>query len=219
MWDATRALSVFVCALTFSAPMTASAAGSSKLFIGASTGHNGEFEGDFDTDVPFGIFDRDVDDNMETTWGGFLHYENPVHRHFAVGARFGFIGFNTEDLADEDWSRNWALNADIAPKLRFPIPRAPVELYATTPVGLSVLFASETWEDEDIEFDPGISWNLSVLGGASVLFTDEIGVFAEGGWMLQNVNWDGETSDGAVNIDLEGDFSQFALNFGVVLAF
>lgn len=219
MLDVTRALSGLICALALLVPMSASAADNDKLFIGASTGLGGEFEGDFDTDVPFGILDFDIDDDMETSWGGFLHYESPVHRHFAIGGRLGFLGFNTEGRADEDWSRNWAINADIAPKLRFPISGVPIELYATTPVGLSVLFASSDWEDEDVEFDPGVSWNLSILGGASFLITDEIGVFAEGGWMLQNVNWNGETSDGAVNIDLEGEFSQVALNFGLVLPF
>jgi hypothetical protein len=212
-----------ICSLAFLIPLSAFADEGDKVFVGATIGSGGNFEGDWESDSQLGplVFQAgdDIDADMETSWGGFLHYDTPVHRLLSLGGRMSVLSFITEDMADEDWSRNWALNFDFAPRVNFRPSALPIGFYATTPIGLSFLLPSEDWDDEaGLDFDVGISWNLSVLGGIDFMVADDFGIFVEGGWLLQNVNWEGQSSDGNTDVALDGDFGQLAINLGLALA-
>lgn len=211
---------IFFAAITLMASGAFAQSDASKLKIGPLLGLGGEFDGDAEVDLGGVSFGDDIaGEDMRNTVGGLINYDTPVHKYLAFGGRFMFASFIDDARADEDWARNWFFNFDVAPRLRYGLAQMPLEVYVTTPVGLSLQTAGEDWEDEGgVEFDTGVSWNLSVLLGADYLFTDDIGAFVEAGWMLQNVDWEGQTT-GAFTSDVtvDGSFSQFALNLGVIL--
>lgn len=212
-----RLLTVVAFAFVLLIPAIAAAQGT--LYIGGKTGHGGEFEGDFDSNAPFGLLDFEIEnEDMVSTWGVMAQYDTVVQKYLAVGGRFSVASFNSEARDDENFDRDWLMNLGVAPKLRYAFSGTPARIYATTPVGLSIILPSEDWEDENgVQTEVGVSWHLSLLVGADYSFTDDFGVFVEMGWALQNINWEGETVDGDFSTELDGGFGQFGLNLGVTL--
>ena len=211
-------LPALICLLLLTLPSAAMAfKDASKVFAAGSAGLGGEFDGELSGDVVGFRFGEDIDgEDMESSLGGMLHYETPVHKWVSVGGRVSFGSFIDEARADEDWSRNLLLNLDVVPKLRYGLPDMPGEVYLALPIGPSLVFPSDDWEDEEgVEFDTGVSWNVSFLIGADYMLFDQLALFAELGWTLQNVALEGTHQLG--DVELDGSFGQFALNLGVAL--
>ncbi|MFP4598606.1 MAG: hypothetical protein ACLFVJ_10170, partial [Persicimonas sp.] len=185
-----------------------------KIMVGPLFGLGGEFEGELENKVTGGT--AEMDEDMLSTLGGFLHFEAPLHRHFVLGGRAAMGAFTAETQDDNDWSRDLLFNFNAVPKLRYPF-NAPGEVYVGVPVGMSLIMPSDDWEDEiGVDAEMGINWNMSVVGGFNYLMFGEFGLFGEAGWMLQNVGWDGDDPAGD-KVELDASFSQFGINFGVVV--
>lgn len=192
-----------------------------QLKLGPMFGFGGDIEGEAEYDTNFGGFtlEEEIDENMEATYGLMGNYDVPIHDHISLGARLMLATFNDQERADEDWARNWLLNLNFAPRLHVEARDVPIEFYATTPLGPSFQFPGEDWEDEgSIELGTGVDWNVSLLIGANYWLDDTIGGFIEAGWMVQNIDWDGETTgDNPSDVEIDASFGQFALNLGITL--
>lgn len=196
-----------------------------RILVGPLFGLGGEMDGEIN--VPEANSSSDFQDDMLTTVGAFLHYEMPVHPYVLLGGGGGLATFTTEILDDADWSRDMLINFNAIAKLRYSFISSPGEAYLGVPVGLSVILPSEDWEDSyeyRIEAETGVTWNAGLVGGINYLLFEQFGLFAEGGWMLQNVAWEGDglvpLSNGQVaetKFEFEGSFSQFGLRLGVTV--
>jgi hypothetical protein len=123
-------------------------------------------------------------------------------------------------LDDADSDRLTLLNIDAAPKARYPLAGGNAEIYATVPVGVSLNFPSDDLQgggQGSLDFNTTVSWNISLLGGASYMFSSNLGVFAEGGLYNQNMRLTASESGGEATIS--GSFSQFGLLAGVTATF
>lgn len=120
----------------------------------------------------------DGDDNfagdLETTVGGQLGLDRVMSRYFSLGAeaRFGRVkwkAFNGSKLID----------LDIKPRLRIPL-RAPIELYAAVPVGITI----PRLRDVDNAPDDSVGWNVGAGAGINFFITDDFGLNAEPMWLM-----------------------------------
>lgn len=192
-----------------------------RVLVGPMFGLGGELESEIS--FPRANQAGDFDSDMLATMGGFLQYEAPVHTNVVLGARGAFGAFTTEDQDDADWARDMLFNFNALVKLRYPFLSSPGEVYVGVPVGLSLVLPSDDWEDSyryQVETEMGVTWNMAVVGGLNYLMFDQFGLFVEGGWMLQNVAWEGDAptrSGGTTKAEFEGSFSQFGLTAGVTI--
>lgn len=209
-------------------PATAFAEGDTTLLVGVTGGFGGSFNGEWDSTIGNSDFQinlsDDIDDlDMANTWGGMLHYDTNPYQFFALGSRINIVGFSDQDRADDNWSRNTAIDLDLSPRLRFDLPKAPIELYLAVPFGVSILNASEDWKDEgNLDFGWGYGFNISALLGAIFEINNSFGVFVEAGWTMRTINFDGEVASGpasGTDVSLNGDINQFGGNLGMMLSF
>jgi hypothetical protein len=197
-----------------------------RLFVFGNLAFGGELEVEIETERSAGgqtqteTGDLDLGD-MEMTNGLGAHFGFPVHRFFTIGGRVSYVSYFTESLDDIDADRLTLLNIDAAPKARYPLAGGSAEIYATVPVGLSLNFPNDDLADGDVEAGTGVSWNISLLGGASYKFNSSIGVFAEGGLYNQNITIPAEGTVQGVDIEqtTTGSFSQFGLLAGAFFTF
>ncbi|AWV90611.1 hypothetical protein DN745_15275 [Bradymonas sediminis] len=194
-----------------------------SLWVGVSGGFAGEFNGEWDSQVRIGDImvnagDAIKDVDMETSWGGMLHYDVGVHPNIAIGGRLGYTSFLDRDRADEGWGRNSVVDLNFAPRFRFSPAGAAYELYLGVPLGLSVVIFDEDWRRKgNVDFDPGLGFNVSGLAGVKLELDERFGLFAELGWTLHSFRLEGQTSGtvfNGVDVGLDGDFNQFAVNLG-----
>ncbi len=223
MTRATAAAATLICmSFLLLVPASASAATGDTLLLGGASGFGGSFDGHWTSSVKLGSaglnFGDSVHKSMDPSWGAMVHYDTGVQKYLALGGRLTFGGFINTQAANDDWSRNLLLNLDLAPRLRFAIPGKPVEIYGVVPFGLSLLFPSSDWHDQNnLDLDTGVTWNVAIMGGADFDLSDNLGVFVEAGWTYQNVAWSGKTTNGGSDVSLDGSYGQFGLNVGLKL--
>jgi opacity protein-like surface antigen len=197
-----------------------------RVFVFGNFGFGGEFETEFDIGQASEDFEMG---DMKMTTGFGAHIGFTVHRNFTLGGRLSYLTYTTDDMEDADYDRGNVVNLDAAPKARYPLQASSAELYATIPIGITVSPVPDEVEDvrsaqvrrvnprSSTEYNTGVTWNVSILGGASYKFGQRFGAFVEGGWYNQNIKWKVEVSD--EEGDETGSFSQFGLMAGLMASF
>jgi len=180
--------------------------------VRAGLGLGGEVEAEVGT--------QEFDYDMETSFsiGGFLEYTKHKNVHFGgiVGSQF----WTADELDDVGIDRNTFL--DISPFLKVLAPFADGkgEVYAMVPIGLTVSFLNEDFE-EPAKWQPplettAVGMNVSILAGASYMFNETVGGLVDIGWNYHSMTHEIERQyvggDGVDEIEIT--MSQFALNVG-----
>ena len=201
-------------------------AGDSRVSVFGKGGFGGELDGEIrevddedETSEPNELDDAD----MEMTQGVGAEFAYAVQENVLVGGRLSLNWVNTDELDDQDIDPSRLLNIDVVPRGRLPLSGAPIDLYLAVPVGLTVNFPNDDLDSDfflaETEFGTGVSWNLSVLGGATYWFGSSVGIFAEAGWYHQRVVFPLETTSNFTDETVEeiysGVFNQFAATLGV----
>ncbi len=200
-----------------------------RVFVFGNLAFGGEIEPEIETETTVnGQTNTNTTDgqqaDMETSNAFGVHFGVPVHRFFTVGGRVSYVSYITEALDQQDFDRLGLLNIDAAPKARYTLAGGSAEIYATVPVGVTLNFPNQDLQDtigDNAEYNTTVSWNISLLGGASYKFTDSIGVFAEGGLYNQNVKWvaKGSSQNTEATVTTTGSFAQFGMLAGAFFSF
>lgn len=143
---------------------------------------------------------RDVD--YSSTLGGQLGIDVVTAKYFSLGgeARIGA----SKLLAGGDRSK--MIDLDFKPRLRLPLYRLPIELYATVPVGITI----PRLVDFDEDANGKVGWNIGVGAGLNWFITRGFGVNVEPIWLRHHFKVDGPYNDITVQ--------QFALLINAVIA-
>lgn len=194
-------------------------------------GFGGTLDAELETDPDTVIADDDEFD-MNATTGFGAQFDLPLHRFFSAGLRPSLLWYDLD--RDGDLGRYTIVNIDLAPKGRYPLAGGAAEAYVTIPFGptlnfphsgreerLDSRFIDVTNSDPDFRSKTTVTWNFSVLVGASYMFTPTVGAFLEGGWYNQSVKLVAESESGETDRTVEetGAFSQFGLVGGALLSF
>jgi hypothetical protein len=176
-----------------------------RLLAGAHFGIGGTLEGDNDSPL-----DGKLD--LAPTYGGHVGVDAVVFRFFAIGGEVRASAFNTEDADERDIDRSVLVDIDAKPRLRIPFVHERLELYFSTPIGLTVPILSEELAPND-RVDGKVGWNLGIGGGLTFFFTRRIGLNLEPMYVMR---WFGIETPGGRDVDLK--MQQFTLFTNVVLA-
>ena len=211
----------------FAQSRPAAGAGDSRVTVFVKGGFGGELDGEIrevDDEGEEPSEPNELDDaDMEMTQGLGAEFAHAVQENVLVGGRLSLNWVNTDPLDDDDIDRSMLLNVDIVPRGRLPLSGVPIDLYLAVPVGLTVNFPNDDLDADfflgETEFGTGVSWNLSVLGGATYWFGSSVGIFAETGWYHQRVVFPLETTSNFTDETVEeiysGVFNQFAALIGI----
>lgn len=128
------------------------------------------FNGDADIDG-----DHEFAGDLKTTVGGQVGVDAVVLRHLSLGgeARFGAVRWKVGDSSK-------LIDLDFKPRLRFPLRSAPVEFYATVPVGITIPRVPDNAPDAKT------GWNFGAGAGINFFFTKDIGINAEPMWLMHD---------------------------------
>jgi hypothetical protein len=193
--------------------------------VGALFGFGGELTGDDDGEDNT---NNDEGAAMNPSFGAYFQYEYPIQRWLMVGGRAMFSAYQTEDEADADIGRSFAIGIDPMVKFRYVFGESDNVLYLAIPFGPSLTIptsdASVSFGFGNIEASPGIAYNWALLAGISLQGGgDEPGFHIEAGYTQQHVayNFSGEVTDfftgTTVEVDerVTGQFWQVGVNVGV----
>ena len=108
----------------------------------------------------------------------------------AVALGAGFILGKLLDRAEARFGRvQWKqfngsklIDLNFKPRLRLPLTNAPIELYATTPIGLTI----PRIRDVDSAPDGSTGWNVGAGAGLNLFLTDDFGLNAEPMWIMHD---------------------------------
>jgi hypothetical protein len=134
----------------------------------------------------------DVGD-LGKTIGGQAGVDVLVLRYLSLGGEVRVGGFDVGNFDD----RSRLIDLDFKPRLRLPLGRSPVELYATVPVGLTIPRLADV---DGRGVDENIGWNVGVGGGANLWVTHNFGLNVEPIWLVHHFGTDGTDGEGNVKI-------------------
>lgn len=194
-----------------SADMDGAAAGSAgplRFYGGFRIGFGGEVENDPDGGTS-------SDDDLLATPGLQLGADYVLMDYFAAGAELRFGWTNSDFRDDNDVGRDLFVDIDVKPRGRYQLSNIPLEVYATLPLGLTLIATNDDTEDltGGNELSQGPGFNLGIGGGATYFFSDHLGVNAEMAYLLY---WWGAEVDNGGESDLSA--GQFTLFFNAVYA-
>lgn len=144
--------------------------------------------------------------DLDPTVGLGVRLAFPVGRYLLIGGHADLLGVEVDILNDRDLVMNF--DAYIAFRHLTRLANKPVEFFLGMPLGLSVLFLDDGFDDNDAW--PGL--NIGVLGGAQMFF-GQFGVLAEAG--VRHISVYRERRDGDHRIGA----TQFFLQVGGSLVF
>jgi Outer membrane protein beta-barrel domain len=204
---------LFVCLVALSVLASASPAfadhGSVRLYGGLWLGFGGKAEVDYTG--PLGIRASAPNDKQVTTVGGQVGVDVPVMRFLSLGAEARFGAFNSKYLHDNRVGRSKLIDLDFKPRLTFPLPRLPLELYFTTPIGLTIpVLADDFGNGSTVDAKPG--WNLGIGAGLNFWLTRRVALNVEPNYLMHWFDLDLPVGSGSVKLQ------QFTLFFNVVVA-
>lgn len=132
-----------------------------RVYGGFSLSVGGELKGE----------ESDEGADLEVTPGLQGGVEYVLHDYFSIGGEMRFLF-----PEPEGWSgRSLLWDIVVKPKGRFAFPNLPLEVYGSLPLGLTV-------PGIDGEPEGTVGWNIGIVGGATLFFTDKMGIQAELGW-------------------------------------
>ena len=193
-----------------------------RIMTYGKIGVGGEFEGEIEEQVGGDVDVEDLDDDdMEQTNGFGAEFDYPLHKYFVLGGRLSFDWAVNDSAEDNDVERSLLLGIDVVPKGRFPLSSIPLELYLAVPLGPSITFPDDDFDQAfgpigDIEWHAGVSWNISLLVGALYRFGPDFGAFFETGFYRQNLRFLGEGEILGQDYEgvVRGGFGQVAFMLG-----
>lgn len=150
---------------------------------------------------------------LDPSLGAMLRMTFPLHPLFAVGLQTGGVfwrsgGGDFNPIADFDGVF----------KFRFPYKlraQKSGEIYLAMPVGFSLGFLDDS---SLVDFDPGLGWNIGVLGGGQIFFGRRVGMMFELGWMrhaIERQDFSVKTNEGGRG-EIDYAFNQFVMHTGFV---
>jgi hypothetical protein len=176
-----------------------------RILAGPHFGIGGTLEGDNDSP-----FDGKLD--LAPTFGGQVGVDAVVYRYFAIGGEVRASAFNTEDADRLDVDRSVLIDIDAKPRLRIPFVHERMEIYFTTPVGLTIPVLSDDIARDD-RVDGKIGWNLGIGGGLTFFITPRFGLNLEPMYVMR---WFGVETRAGREVDLK--MQQFTLFANAVFA-
>lgn len=160
-----------------------------------------------------GSADVEVDGNevgegdLNSTLGAMGEYLLPLHRVFALGARFQFFSVDPDGPGDN--INHVAFSA--VPKLRLPATPT-MEVHLGVPLGLVIGFAPDDFPGDDTGF--GFQWGFLLGGTLSV--SPGIGIFGEAGLMAPSTTYSADDGLGG-EVDITLTAQQFTFFAGVAI--
>lgn len=183
-----------------------------KLMLGL--GGEVEIDGNANINLPVvGVVRGSLDDDMETTYGLAAVFDSPFHKYFTAGGWIAGLSWNHDAADDRNVDRFAMLDLDAFIKVRIPVVAGGMNLepYALLPLGFSVNFPSDDYDDR---LNTGFGWNSGLLLGAVLFVSDDIGLNLELGYTVHNVSHD--VDDTSADFDLS--IGQGAFNVGLLVA-
>ena len=168
---------------------------SRRLYGGAWLGFGGDAEADGDDEFA---------GSLDTTLGGQFGMDWVTHRFVSLGFEARIGAAKWERMKD----RTKLVDLAFKPRFRF-VTLGPLELYATTPIGLTVPRPADVAEHE-VDAKP-LGWNFGAGAGANLFLGDSFALNAEPIWLYHHYKVDGPANDFALK--------QFSLMLNGVIAF
>jgi hypothetical protein len=131
--------------------------------------------------------------NLGKTIGGQGGVDVLVARYFSLGGEVRVGGFKAENFDQ----RSRLIDLDFKPRLRLPLRHTPIELYLTTPVGLTIPRLADV---DGRGTDENIGWNVGIGGGANFWITHNFGFNVEPIYLIHHFGVDGTDGDDKVKI-------------------
>jgi hypothetical protein len=166
-----------------------------RIYGGVWLGFGGDIE----------VHGYDVGD-MGKTIGGQTGVDVLVARYFSLGGEVRVGGFDVGHFDD----RSRLIDLDFKPRLRLPLRHTPIELYLTTPIGLTIPRLSDIRGQGT---DENIGWNVGFGGGANFWITHNFAINVEPIYLIHKFGLDGTDGNGNVTV------KQFSILINAVWAF
>jgi len=152
-------------------------------------------------------FDQDnVDADLGGTLGGQFGVDFVTSRYFSLGGEARIGAAKLQDTGD----RSKLIDLDFKPRLRLPLYRLPIELYAALPVGITIPRLADIASDNSDNYDGKVGWNIGVGVGANWFITESFGLNVEPAWLMHRFKVEGANNDYTLK--------QFALFLNAVIA-
>ena len=156
-----------------------------------------------------------VEDDLEVTVGGGVHFLYPVIKWFAIGGQVALQSWSP-DSADDS---NLLLDIVALPAGLLPLTDN-VQLTLSVPIGISFDFIDDDFVGNNLvsaEVGTGVGFTIGIMLGAQFALSDSFGLLAELGFVGHGWEHEVEAAAGPVitSYDVEVNTSQFALNLGV----
>jgi hypothetical protein len=153
-----------------------------RLYGGVWLGFGGDIEVDGLGDVG----------DLGKTIGGQVGVDYRFLRMLSLGAEVRIGGFDVDGFDD----RNRLIDLDFKPRFYLPL-RAPVEIYAAVPIGLTVPRLADV---DGRGPDANIGWNVGVGPGINVFFSHGFGINVEPMWMFHHFSYDAGIANGDITV-------------------
>ena len=146
--------------------------------------------------------------DLDTTLGFNLRADQPVAKYVLLSPMLQF-GSWRPDVSPEA-SHNYYVDLDLALRFRAPITTSKLnyQLWVGMPIGLTLDFLGDGGPDTNV----GLGWNIGVLFGGAVHFTNKFGLFAEVGWQQHRIS---HSQDPQADLDFK--LQQACMNLGIVV--
>jgi hypothetical protein len=149
--------------------------------------------------------------DLAPTLGFNIRADIPVVKYILVGPLVQFGAWRPEAQGGSAPSRNYYVDIDLYLRGRIPIDvdTLGVQVWAGVPIGLTLSFLGN---DEGAGLDGfGVGWNVGVMFGGAVHFSNKFGIFTELGWLQHKMSHD--RSPGSGSVDLKTSQGVFNIGF------
>ncbi len=174
------------CALVFIGSATRAKADyhydPTRLYGGVWLGFGGDIEVDGYGDAG----------DLGKTIGGQFGVDYRFLRLLSLGAEVRIGGFDVDGFD----KRNRLIDLDFKPRLYLPL-NAPVEIYATVPIGLTIPRLADI---DGRGADTNVGWNVGVGPGINVFLGHGIGLNVEPIWMFHHFSYDASIANGDITV-------------------
>jgi hypothetical protein len=152
----------------------------------------------------------DLEDDLEPSIGFDAFVEYAFMRYLAFGGWTSFVWWNADVYSDADIGRSfyWTLDAFAKARYPFAIGDLGAEPYLVLPLGLVV-----SAPNGDLDVNVAAGFNIAIMGGFALWFTDSIGAYTQIGWQWL---WAGHENDAGG--DFNARIGQLRWTLGVTLA-
>jgi hypothetical protein len=147
--------------------------------------------------------------DLGTTYGFNIRGDAPVAGYVLIGPMLQLGAWSPDTTPETD--NNYYVDLDLVLRLRVPVTTSKFnyQLWVGMPIGVTVDVLGD--ENENVAA-AGLGWNIGVLFGGAVHFTQKFGLFAEAGYLQHKMSHTAELGP-----DLDFALRQWCLNLGIVV--